>query len=222
MDLLRSSRLKTNEQEYTLDTLRANSADTTGEIVVLRQAIRRLVADPRGWFLVWGPPGNAKTLAIQIIVAELCRRGRVGRYYLASEVDTATKPPDPDGEVEGSPAAFKSMAKRVDVLAIDEMDKLAWTPWQVQHIGEILDDRHRSQALTLFAANLPPESWGIGSADISHLASRFRDGRHRMIWAGDRVPLCLSQYRMEDGRHYIPGVFQLTVADVRPNLPAKE
>lgn len=174
-----------------------------------------------------GPPGNAKSLVLSIIVAESCRRGTAARYYNSSEIDRATKPPaiheDGTKEYEGSPDAFKAMAKRLPVLAIDEMDKLSWTPWQIQHIGEILEDRHRNQAnrLTVFAANLPPTHWS--NADhIEHLNSRFNDGRFRLIWHGDKVPRCLAQHAGPDGRHYIPAIFTITLKDVRPSLPARE
>jgi len=193
----------------------------------LRQAIRRLVEHPFGWWTVIGPPGNAKSLVLSIIVAESCRRGRQARYYNSSEIDRATKPPSvhEDGvrEYEGSPDAYKAMAKRLPVLALDEMDKLSWTPWQIQHIGEILEHRYRNQAeqLTVFAANLPPSSWS-NADQLWHLNSRFNDGRFRMMWHGDKVPRCLSGCVSQDGRHYIPGVFTITLDDVRPSLPARE
>ena len=224
--LLSLSRLTTTEQTMSFSSLRTHSADANGEIAVLRQAAKRLVKHPSGWWMVVGPPGNAKSLILSIIVAESCRAGRAARYYNASEIDRATKPPLPyeDGgqHVIGNPDAFKAMAKRLPVLAIDECDKLSWTPWQVQHIGEILEDRYRNQhnRLTVFAANLPPHQWS--NADhLWHLISRFNDGRFRMIWHGDKVPRALSQY-VDNGRHFIPAIFNLTLADVRASLPARE
>lgn len=224
--LLRLSKLTTMERTFTFSSLKKHTADPGGEIAVLRQAARRLVARPSGWWMIVGPPGNAKSLVLSIIVAESCRAGRAGRYYNASVLDRATKPPavHENGvqEYEGNPDAFKAMAKRLPVLAIDECDKLNWTPWQIQHIGEILEDRYRNQAnrLTLFAANLPPHQWS--NADhLWHLISRFNDGRFRMLWNGDKVPRALSQY-VDNGRHFIPSIFNLTLADVRASLPARE
>lgn len=223
--LLRLSRLTTEEQARTFADIKGVSADTTGEVRVLRQAARRLVQRPAGWWMLVGPPGNAKSLILSVIVAEACRKGIAAQYYNASEVDRATKPPDilEDGttEYERSPDAFKRMAKRLPVLAIDECDKLNWTPWQIQHIGEILEQRHRDAAakLTIFAANLPPTMWS--NADhLWHMISRFNDGRFRMIWHGDNVPTCLSQYREGDD-HFIPAIFNITLPDMRTALPAR-
>ena len=162
--LLSLSRLTTEEKQRTLADLKGISTDERGEIIVLRNAVRRLVEKPYGWWMLVGAPGNAKSMVLSIIVAEACRRGFSAKYYLASEIDRATKPPleyEDGREYEGNPDAFKSMAKRLKVLAIDECDKLAWTPWQIQHIGEILEHRYReaNNRLTVFAANLPPEMW---------------------------------------------------------------
>lgn len=225
--LLRSCRLTKTEQTVGFDSLERNSTDAANEIAVLRQAMRRLVEHPTGWWMLIGPPGNAKSLILSIIVAESCRRGVAARYYNASEIDRATKPPavHEDGvkEYEGNPDAFKAMAKRLPVLAIDECDKLNWTHWQIQHIGEILEDRYRNQAqrLTVFAANLEPALWS-NAGNLWHLISRFNDGRFRLVWQGDKTPRALANHKLPDGRHYIPGVFTITLSDVRPALPARE
>ena len=116
--------------------------------------------------------------------------------------------------VVGHYEAAKMRLKQLPVLAIDEMDKIKWSPWQIQQIGEVIEYRYRhaERLVSLFAMNRPPQEW-LSAAGAEHIASRFRDGRFHRQWPeGIKRPTCLN------GSSDVPGLFGVQLPDVRPTL----
>jgi hypothetical protein len=48
--------------------------------------------------------------------------------------------------VAGNYEWAKRRLKAIPILAVDEMDKLKWSAWQIQHIREVIEHRHRNAA----------------------------------------------------------------------------
>lgn len=219
-DWLKSSRLTPEERQHTLDDITERADDTRGEMMALRFLGKQMLADPFGFLAIYGRKGGGKSLLLTALVAEFCRAGRQAAYFNASEVVTLTSYGD-DKEIDGfqrvgSYDAAKEILKKLPVLAIDEVDKIKWTMWQVQHIGEVIEYRHRhaDSRVTLLAMNRPPWEWS-NAPDVEHIASRLSDGRFYRQWPQDKMkwlPLCAK------GNPELPGLFEVTLPDIRPTL----
>lgn len=131
-------------------------------------------------------------------------------YYTGPDIAKLYNPYD------GDPAASDQHFKAIPVLAIDEMDKVKWSEWNIEMIGNMIDHRYRNQEskVTLFAMNAPPEQWS--NADrLTYLASRLRDGRFGRRWPEhlmDALPAAAN------GDPFIPGYINLDMPDLRPAL----
>lgn len=217
-DWLVHSRLTEEERTFTVQSLVKRPDDQRGEIFVLRFLAKEMLDDPFGFLTVYGRKGGGKSLLLAAMVAEFCRRGREAVYFNAGEIVmmlSAGEEKEIDGfRVEGNYEANKRRLKHIPVLAIDELDKITWTPWQIAQIGEVIEHRHRNAArlVTLFAMNLPPWQWPAAKY-VEHIGSRFRDGRFHRKWPdGVKRPACLN------GGNDVPGLFEVQLPDVRPTL----
>lgn len=214
------SRLTVEEQAHTMDDIRDRADDNRDEMRALRFLGKQMLDDPFGFLSVFGRKGGGKSLLLTALVAEFCRRKRPACYFNSSEIVTLLSPGDEheiDGfRVVGNFEAAKLQLKHIPVLAIDEMDKLKWSAWQIQQLGEVLEFRHRyaNCRVTLLAMNRPPWEWSNAS-DVEHIASRLRDGRFYRPWPADKLrwlPKCAG------GKPEVPGLFEVTLADIRPTL----
>lgn len=230
-DLLSKSRLTLEEQGMTVDSIGPRDDDQTGEDIALRFLGKEMLRDPFGFLSICGPAGNAKSLLLVALIAEFCRRGRQAVYLNADELVYLINPGEDkkiDGlpqAVTGEPGAMMRYFERVPVLAIDEIDKIGWTAWQVQRIGALIEHRHRNaeRLVTLLAMNRPPEQWR-NAGDVEHIADRLTDGRFRRYWPQDRelqLPSCLAEYKEAVNGvtvHYAPGLFQTRLPSLRRHL----
>lgn len=224
-DWLKHSRLTEEERRHRVSDLVDRMEDKRGEMYALRFMARQVLADPYGFLTVWGHKGGGKSLLLTALVAEFCLMGRSAMYYNINEVVEKINPArysDVDGikNVEGSPSTFMQTLKDVRVLALDELDKIKWSSWQIQQIGEVIEWRHRHAAthVTLLAMNKHPEQW-LNAPETGHIASRFNDGSFYRLWPAehtDDVPACAV--RDAKGRFEIPGIFEVTLPDMRPTL----
>lgn len=221
-DWLAHSRLTDEERQHKLADIANRPDDTRGEIFVLRFLGKAMLDDPFGFLSIYGHRGGGKSLLLTALVAEFCRAtsgtGRAAVYFNSGDVVTllnAGEREEIDGfRVIGNYEAAKKRLKAIPVLAIDEMDKIRWTPWQIQQIGEVIEHRHRNAAelVTIFAMNRPPWEWS-NAGDVEHIASRFRDGRFHRKWPdGVKKPAYLN------GSNDVPGLFEATLPDIRPTL----
>lgn len=223
-DWLTLSRLTVEERQYTVRDLGNRPDDSRGEMYVLRFLAQAMLDDPFGFLSIWGRKGGGKSLLLAALVAEFCRQGREAKYFNAGEIVTLTSYGE-EKEIDGFQKlndyeAAKRRLKAMPVLAIDEVDKIKWTAWQVQQIGEVLEHRHRNaeRLVTLFAMNKPPWEWS-NAGEVEHIASRLADGRFYRLWPeGVRTVLCLQPSANQAGRYEAPGLFEVTLPDVRPTL----
>lgn len=213
------SRLTEDEQEYTLADIKDRADDNRGEMMALRFLGKQMLDDPFGFLSIWGRKGGGKSLLLAAMVAEFCRRKRPAVYFNAGEVVSMLSPGDDPGlggEWKGNMDACKRKLMDAPVLAIDEVDKIRWTPWQVQQIGEVIEYRHRYSVcrVTLLAMNKPPWEWS-NAGEVEHIASRLKDGRFYRRWPADKLkwlPACAN------GKPELPGLFEVTLPDIRPTL----
>lgn len=195
-NLLKHSRLNMEEQAARLDQIRGGESAT-----MLRHAGKVILDDPFGWFVVWGGTGSAKTLFLQALVAEFCRRGVQALYYHARDLQ--------DGlyrDIHDDDSTNGVLYRRVPVLAIDELDKWHFTEWSRTSLQAVLDDRYRNMGthVTLFASNRNPLLDGADAWLPDDIRSRMVDGRFRRVLpALDRE---------------IEGVYEVAQVDMRPML----
>lgn len=219
-DWLTLSRLTAEEQAHTIDEIADRDDDPRGEMLALRFMGKEMLRDPYGFLSIYGKRGAAKSLLLTALIAEFCRRGRQAIYFNAAEIVSMLSPGD-DAPIDGfryspgNPESSKRKLIDIPVLAIDEIDKIRWSAWHIQHIGEIIEWRHRhaDRLVTLFSMNKPPWSWQ-NAEQTEHIASRLRDGRFNRRWPEDKakwLPACAV-----DGE--IAGLFQVTLPDIRPTL----
>lgn len=149
------------------------------------EAVRRVLERGAGWVYLWGPPGLAKSLILQIAVAEAVRLERPAAYVRMVEIldnlRSAFDAPEP-----GQAGLRLDRWAEVPLLAVDEFDRLNATPWALERKFLLLDRRYqdaiRGQSITLMASNSDPASFE------DYLASRIFDGRFAVVrLAGEDV-----------------------------------
>lgn len=174
------SNMTQREREATLDDIQAAHGTDTWRMI---QAARNFIDQPYGILTIYGTCGNAKTVTLQAIVNALVSRG-VGAVYLpfydvVSYVKQAF-------QKDAQDSAWDRLGKiqRINVLCIDEVDKVKQTEWVAELQTELFDLRYRrgisGECGTVLAMN----------GDIEqlepHLRSRVKDGRNVTIYNGDR------------------------------------
>jgi DNA replication protein DnaC len=161
------------------------------------KAVHEFVSHPRGWLYIWGGPGNAKSIMLKALVNEMALVHKTSVYikftrivdfmreaFSQRSVDTAA---DPFGGAS-TLTRFDSL-KRIEFLAIDEMDKARSTPYVDEFRFDFMDERYtqalNGDTLTVFASNSPPD------ALPEALSSRIMDGRFMVARneAGDARPM---------------------------------
>lgn len=131
---------------------------------------RRFAKAPQGWYVVQGPPGNAKTLFLAGIMNALTARGHAAVFLPAKAiVDLYFRALDPNTDF--SLRALERDLRAVDLLVIDEADKVDWSlPYAFNEFFLMLNWRHEHLRWTALAFNDEaklPDS----------LLSRLKDGR---------------------------------------------
>ncbi len=213
VDLLQFSRLNAAERRHKLDHIADLASD--GSHTVLRWRGRDLLADPYGWWVLWGDYGAAKSLLLTALVAEFCRQGTRAIYFHGKDLEQGLFRDQGD-------ANNRELYRAVPVLAIDEIHTInVRNDWIAGELGALLEERYRNQAeqVTLVAMNPDPQQWTHNSAGAAWseigpaIWSRMNDGRFRRAWdAPTSAPACLGK----DAE--VPGVFRVTGPDVRPTL----
>lgn len=219
-DLFKTSNLPQSAHALTIADLANRVDDPTGEVTAMRFLAKQMLKHRSGFLSFVGLCGNGKTLLIQAMVAEFCRLKIDAIYYTCPDLATKLTVFSPEGN-ELRPESLIARLKKVTVLALDEPDKIAWSPWRQQMIGEVVDYRSQNadHLVTLIAANSDPDQWvtreGVSVAPIK---SRMIDGRYNRLWPieyAHKLPECLQQYVTTNGQHYAPGYFTTTLPDAR-------
>jgi hypothetical protein len=229
-DLLPKSRLNQEDRALSVAHIADRADDPSGEAAALRFMAKKMLNEPIGFSSLYGSNGSAKTLYLAVLVAEFCRAGRQAMYFNADEI-TAMLTPGDDKEIDGmshihgDPGAYLNYLKRIPVLAIDELDKIPWSTWQIQKIGALIEHRHINAArcVTLLAMNRSPWHWHNAGA-VRHIAERLADGRYNRYWPDQflsSLPGCLADFKDNlNGKtaHYAPGLFEVKAPSMRSQL----
>lgn len=222
-NFLATCRLTPEEQKLTVNDINPRPDDTGGYVVALRFLAKEMLRDPFGFLSIAGVKGAGKSMVSAALVATFARSGREAVYYTATEIAAQLT-----NFEDGDPAKFSERLKRAPVLAIDEIDKIKWSEWIVRTLGDVLDYRHRNaeRMVTILTMNRTPDAWPREEAVyVEHIESRLADGRFNRYWPeafSSRLPACLESFYDlgPDGqkRHYAPGLFIVSLPDVRPSL----
>lgn len=227
-DFLAHSRLTVEERHHRIDDIRDRPDDPAQYALLLRFVARRMLENPFGFLAVYGAKGSGKSLLLTSLTAEFCHLGRPAVYFNAGELVSLLRPHGADeNEIDGfryagkgGPDSVKRRLMDEPVLAIDEIDKLKWSAYEVLTLGEIIEWRHRRAAyrVTLLSMNKPPWLWH-NAGEVEPIASRLQDGRFRRQWpqaAIKQLPKCCK------GNPDIPGLLEINLPDIRPTLRRKE
>ncbi len=156
-------------------TVRLEDVAPWGDTARMTELARKFVAEPWGFFTLWGGYGNGKTLILQAVVNEFRERhGDLGTYVRMHDLLEYVRAGYAPNARENARARYERL-KSLPVLAIDEFDAARMTDFAYEFRTAFLDDRYRlaitRRAHTLFAMNHDP------STLPGDLYDRMRDGR---------------------------------------------
>jgi len=171
------SGLNADEQHVTLGDVIESGPDTAAMLA----AARSFVAQPTGILTLWGGPGNAKSLVLQGVVNECIQHNVMAVYVTCLDLLDYIREAFNDKQDGRYESAWKRMERfaNVQVLCIDEVDKVKASEWAIERETAIFDKRYRlglaRQSGTVLAMNANPDrlpEW---------IFSRLSDGRNRII-----------------------------------------
>jgi len=160
--------------ELSFENIRPVSPITQVVADIKPLVLSRASKTPKGAFvLIVGTPGIGKSLFLRTVVAVAVSSGITGAYanlsYTLDDLRRAYDTPNAGEELEGRFTWWQNL----DILALDEFDKVNSTPWARERIHMLMDARYRlaveGRGLTLVASNSEPMD--------DYLMSRFRDQR---------------------------------------------
>lgn len=201
--------LKNSLQQGTIDPRFGLTADEAGnlswELVIeginqadrARNVTRKAYESGHGLVFLHGGYGQGKSLLLKIVAATALRAGKRAAYAnLATVLDNIRAAYDERENKMTELIRRMEWWTSLDVLAIDELDKVGKTDWAQERIFQLLDARYqcavRQQSLTIIASN-------HSSLDelSGYLRSRIEDNR----FASHGYVIHLAG---EDGRRIMP------------------
>ncbi len=171
------SGLNPEEQHITLADIFESGPGTYAMLAAARAFVER----PAGMLTLWGGPGNAKTLTLQGIINESIRAGRLAVYVTMLDLIEYIREAYNERNDNRYESAWKRLEKfaGVDILCIDEVDKVKTSDWTIERETALFDKRYRSglarMSGTVLAMNANPDrlpDW---------IYSQLSDGRNRII-----------------------------------------
>lgn len=156
--------------------------DAVADLNNAREAVKvvqSVIELGKGWVFLWGDPGLAKTLVLQIAVAEYVRSGREGVYVRMVEIIDDVRKAFDSGDPSSEELRRIERWSKVPLLAIDEFDRSNETNWSENRRFLLMDRRYqetlRGNGVTLMASNSDPKLLS------AYLRSRIFDGRFDVI-----------------------------------------
>lgn len=134
--LLAGTRVPEAARAWTLSKM----VDDPGSREMLAE-VARMIEAPYGMLTIWGEAGGGKTVALEVAVNSAAERGLVARYYRMSDLLDELR-----GGFEPNAAASECQLYwdvcRVQLLALDELDKVRLTPYAQEVMFRLIDDRY--------------------------------------------------------------------------------
>lgn len=133
-----------------------------------------------GWVFLWGDVGNAKTLLLQVAVAESLRARKTANYTRMEEImDDLRGAYDTSNPSQESEKRLEHWCQ-VPILAIDEVSRINDTSFASSRKFLIFDRRYQDAirqkpSVTLFASNEPPTRFE------PYFRDRIEDGRFTIV-----------------------------------------
>lgn len=155
-------------------------------------AVKEALRDHYGWVYLHGSSGLAKSLILQIAIAETVREGKDSRYVnmidILDSLRTAFDTDNPSSEE----VRRLEMWSELPLLAIDEFDRINNTEWASNRKFQLIDRRYvdavEGKSVTLLSSNSDPEKFP------EYIRSRIFDGRFKVI------PVIGADYRKNMNR----------------------
>jgi len=163
------------EKELTLDWGAIRDMNNATEAV---RAVRETLDRGCGWVYLWGQYGAAKSLILQIAVAEAIRQVREAAYVRMVEIIDNLRASF-EGKSSGEEERRLERWASVPLLAIDEFDRLRDSEYASERRFLLMDRRYqdaiRGNTITLMASNSDPKTYD------GYLSSRIFDGRFAVV-----------------------------------------
>jgi len=183
-----------SEMMLTWDFIKPNISDGAKGM----EAVRPMYKRGYGFVFLWGAWGQAKTLLGKILTATAYRDGKKASYANVSSVLDNIRLAFDEQEHKTT-----ELLRRMDwwterqVLFLDEMDKSNDTPWALERLHQLLDQRYtkavRGEALTVVASNKSDDTLD------GYLKSRLHDRRiSKVVFLGGKD----AREIMPDGWRY--------------------
>ena len=150
-----------------------------------KRIMQDLAANPRpvGFVTLYGEHGVGKTYLMKIAVNELRQAGIPAAYRtLAGLLSEARELYDEEVRRKSAESLIDEYSS-IQVLCLDELDKVKLTTWVQETVFRLLDTRYARMGdrLTVLATNKHPEE--LGDA-LRYLISRMDDARCKVINVG--------------------------------------
>lgn len=173
----RLSGLKEGERELTWDAVK--DMDSESNAVSAAASVRQVIEAGKGWVFLWGSPGLAKTLILQVAVASMIRSGREASYTRMVEViDNMRRAFDAKNPGEEEERRIERWSN-IPLLCIDEFDRVNETEYASNRRFLLMDKRYteaiRGNSVTIMSSNADPRAFD------PYLSSRIFDGRFKVI-----------------------------------------
>ena len=177
----------------------------------LRKNGRGNAKDAAGWIILTGPNGTGKTHLAAALINFFVELGRPALYATSQQIlQDLRNTYDPEFGIAYS-RLWADVTEHAEVLAIDEFEKINGTPWAIEQLIALIEQRHirRDKLLTIFATNVDLRS-GVefritpkGPWPPGYIESRMRDARNLLLdefWSAvDQRPYMdlIQRYRDE-------------------------
>lgn len=186
MGHLATRRLETFDLGRRLEALtwEGKAIDTSAQRKALKHAytVCQTYADhPGGWLYLYGPPGAGKSHLLAGVALALAEQGKTVAYASVPDVLDFLR----SGFETRDAGARLEALKNVDFLALDDLGAESVTPWTVEKLFMLLNDRYLDDRPTGITSNIHPDDF---EPHAKRLASRIA-GLAQTLW------LPISDYR---------------------------
>jgi len=131
--------------------------------------LRKVQKAGSGWVYIYGSYGLGKSTLLQTMVAECIRSKRKAKYtsmaMILDDIRSTFSYQNPIGEFERKMDYYYN----VDVLCIDEFNRVNRTEFADEKIHAIMDNRYRSaingDSITVIASNIQPNEYDPAISD---------------------------------------------------------